>query len=71
MCQPRGSRDDADDDVLPAPDADADLSAISRARRANPVAARPRPAARDAPYHYYVIDDFVSAARRQGACRDA
>ena len=27
------------------------------------------PAARDAPYHYYVIDTLVSAARRQGACR--
>ena len=59
----------ADDDVLPAPDAGAS--------RANPVAARPRSAARDAlpllrdwhvtPYHYYVIDDLVDEARRQGA----
>jgi hypothetical protein len=43
-----------------------------RARRANPFAARPRPAARrhgacDAPYHYYVIDNLVDEARRQGA----
>ena len=67
MCQPRRSRDDADDDVLPAPDADPDLSATGRARRANSVAARPRPAARDASYHYYVIDDLVDEARRQGA----
>ena len=29
------------------------------------------PAARDAPYHYYVIDTLVSEARRRGACRDA
>ena len=69
MCQPRRSRDDADDDVLPAPDADPDLSATGRARRANPVAARPRPAARDASYHYYVIDDLVAEARRPEACR--
>ena len=51
----------ADGDVLPAPDAGAS--------RANPVAARPRSAARDALpwYHYYVIDDLVDVARRQGA----
>ena len=53
----------ADGDVLPAPDAGAS--------RANPVAARPRPAARDASYHHYVIDNLVDEARRQGACRDA
>eukprot|EP00966_Prymnesium_polylepis_P078261 1814371-Prymnesium_polylepis.1 len=34
-------------------------------------AARPRPAARDASYQYYVIDNLVDEARRQGACRDA
>ena len=49
-----------------------DLSATGRARRANPVAARPHLAARrhvacDASYHYYVIDDLVDEARRQGA----
>ena len=56
----------ADDDVLPALDADPDLSATGRARRTNPVAARPRPAARKASYHYYVIDNLVDEARRQG-----
>eukprot|EP00966_Prymnesium_polylepis_P217837 5041426-Prymnesium_polylepis.1 len=50
-----------------------DLSATGRARRENPVAAWPRPAARrqgacDASYPYYVICDLVDEVRRQGAC---
>ena len=61
----RRSRDDADDDVQPAPDDDLDLSATGRARRP---AAR-RHGACGVSYHYYVIDDLVDEARRQGACR--
>ena len=58
-----GSRAYAGDDVQPAPDGDLDLSATGRARRP---AAR-RHGACDAPYHYYVIDNLVDEARRQGA----
>ena len=44
----RRSRDDVDDDAQPAPDPDPDLTAAGRAMRANALAARPRPAVRDA-----------------------
>eukprot|EP00966_Prymnesium_polylepis_P071481 1660838-Prymnesium_polylepis.1 len=58
----------------PTPTPTSRRPAGGRAHCANPVAARPRPAARrqracDASYHYYEIDDLVDEARRQGACR--
>eukprot|EP00966_Prymnesium_polylepis_P210019 4864029-Prymnesium_polylepis.1 len=37
-----------------------------RASREPGRAARPRPAARDVSYHYYVIDNLVDEDRRQG-----